>query len=36
MKDIFFKILVIWLILSGIVLNILIALSTINVYVIGN
>lgn len=36
MKDIFFKILVIWLMLSGIVLNILIALSTINVYVIGN
>ena len=36
MKDIFFKILVIWLMLSGIVLNILIALSTINIYIIGN
>ncbi len=36
MKDIVFKILVIWLILSGFVLNIILLLSTIHIYVIGN
>lgn len=36
MKDILFKILVIWLMLSGIALNIGIALSTLHIYVIGN
>lgn len=36
MKNIFFKILAIWLILSGIVLNIILLLSTIHIYVIGN
>lgn len=36
MKDVIFKILVIWLMLSGVVLNIGIVLSTFHIYVIGN
>lgn len=36
MKDVIFKILVIWLMLSGIVLNICIAISTVHIYIIGN
>ena len=36
MKDVIFKILVIWLMLSGIVLNICIVISTVHIYIIGN
>lgn len=36
MKDVIFKILVIWLMLSGIVLNIGIAISIVHIYIIGN
>ena len=36
MKDVIFKILVIWLILSGIVLNTGIVLSIFSSYVVGN
>lgn len=36
MKDAIFKILVIWLMLSGIALNIGIVISTVHIYIIGN
>lgn len=36
MKDVIFKILVIWLMLSGIALNIGIAISTVHIYITGN